>query len=213
MAQGSQFNRFARRTFTTIVQHAPIVAVAHRQQKTGFRLSTNSLRLTTSRLELVATTAEIARWVWTDRRRLGDYLKTEIPRLWPPEDQVGLFQYFAAELQREPQHAGWYQWLWVWNVPPEKRLLVGNGGFKGPPDEQGEVELGYSVWEPFQRRGLATEAATALVDWAWQQPACRTVMAETDLHNIASHRVLQKLGFRYVGPVPETMLLRFEQSR
>ena len=43
--------------------------------------------------------------------------------------------------------------------------LVGFGGFKGPPRD-GEVEIGYAVAPPRQGRGLATAAATALVERA-----------------------------------------------
>ena len=49
--------------------------------------------------------------------------------------------------------------------------MVGHAGFHGPPgvngpEKSGAVELGYTIFPDFRGRGLATEAARALMDWA-----------------------------------------------
>lgn len=73
--------------------------------------------------------------------------------------------------------------------------LVGSFGFKGGPDSEGEVEIGYGLDPVYHNRGLATEAVAALADWAFDQPGIQTVTAETHYTNIPSARVLQKAGF------------------
>jgi 8-oxo-dGTP pyrophosphatase MutT (NUDIX family) len=73
--------------------------------------------------------------------------------------------------------------------------VVGDAGFLGPP-EGGRVELGYSVLPDHRGKGYATEAARALVAWALGQPGVERVVADPELDNAASRRVLEKIGMR-----------------
>lgn len=82
-------------------------------------------------------------------------------------------------------------------------LLIGGVGFKGPPrardSDDGSapvliVEIGYGLAPAARGRGYATEAVRALVEYAASQGVTE-VVAETDLDNDASMRVLIKSGF------------------
>lgn len=52
-------------------------------------------------------------------------------------------------------------------------------------------------------RGFATEAARALLDWAFATGELDRVQAEADTRNLACHRVLEKLGFVHEGTLRE----------
>jgi RimJ/RimL family protein N-acetyltransferase len=69
-------------------------------------------------------------------------------------------------------------------------------GFKGIPDKNGEVEIGYGIDPPCRRLGYTTEAAGALINWALQQATCLSVTAWSDKSNRASARVLEKVGMQ-----------------
>ena len=86
-------------------------------------------------------------------------------------------------------------------VDPRRKEVVGTAGFKGPPDADGVVEIAYGVAPEYQGRGYATEAATALVEFALAEPSVRTVRAHTLPEPNASTRVLTKNGFRHLGEV------------
>jgi RimJ/RimL family protein N-acetyltransferase len=75
---------------------------------------------------------------------------------------------------------------------------IGTCGFKGPPAE-GVVEIAYGIDPEHQRNGYATEVARALVDYAGSRDGVRVVRAHTLPDAVASKRVLDKCGFRYVG--------------
>jgi ribosomal-protein-alanine N-acetyltransferase len=77
---------------------------------------------------------------------------------------------------------------------------VGKCGFKGPPAD-GVVEIAYGVDPDQQGKGYATEAAEALVIYAFGSARVRVVRAHTLPEATASQRVLAKCGFRYVGEV------------
>lgn len=76
--------------------------------------------------------------------------------------------------------------------------IVGSGIFKGEPDD-GWVEIGYGIAVRCEGRGYATDGAFALVRLAFEQPSVRAVYAETATINVASRRVVQKVGFTHAG--------------
>jgi RimJ/RimL family protein N-acetyltransferase len=94
-------------------------------------------------------------------------------------------------------------------------VVIGLGGFKGPPDTDGMVEIAYGIAPGFQGKGYATEAAQALVAYAFGSGRVRVVRAHTFAAANASTRVLTKCGFRHLGEVmdPEDGLVwRWEKA-
>jgi [ribosomal protein S5]-alanine N-acetyltransferase len=94
--------------------------------------------------------------------------------------------------------------------------VIGMGSFKGPPGEDGVVEIAYGIVPDFQGKGYATEAAQALVAFAFSSGKVRVVRAHTLPESNASTRVLTKCSFRHVGEVidPEDGLVwRWEKNR
>jgi len=65
--------------------------------------------------------------------------------------------------------------------------------------EHVSAELGYWVGVPWWGRGIATEAARAMVDFAFRELGMHRVHAHHFVRNIASGRVLEKCGMREEG--------------
>ncbi len=78
-----------------------------------------------------------------------------------------------------------------------------NGAFIGATGvvmhDNGDCELGYWIGEPYWNKGCATEAARAVIDYAFDDLGASRVVAGHFAENHASGRVLTKLGFRYTG--------------
>ncbi len=85
-------------------------------------------------------------------------------------------------------------WLTYW-LMVHADVGIGLIGYKGAPDPDGEVEMGYGIDETYWGQGFTTEAVGGMVDWALAQTACRRVTAKVNLDNPASVRVLQKNNF------------------
>ncbi|MEO6915946.1 MAG: GNAT family N-acetyltransferase [Chitinophagaceae bacterium] len=68
-------------------------------------------------------------------------------------------------------------------------------GFKGTPDQNSEIEIGYGTFPHQQGKGYMTEAVGIISKWALSRVDVRGVLAETDAKNAASIRVVQKNGF------------------
>ena len=101
-------------------------------------------------------------------------------------------------------------------VDRESRSVIGSAGFKGPPDDDGMVEIAYGIVPDFEGRGYATEAAGLLVRFASENSAVQLIRAHTLPTNNASTRVLTKNGFEYVGEVVDPddgLVWRWEREK
>jgi RimJ/RimL family protein N-acetyltransferase len=98
----------------------------------------------------------------------------------------------------------------------DDRSVIGSAAFKGPPDPGGCVEIAYGIVPARQGHGYATEAATALIEWAFGDARVRTVRAHTLPAPGASPRVLAKCGFAFAGEVVDPQdgpVWRWEKAR
>jgi ribosomal protein S18 acetylase RimI-like enzyme len=102
----------------------------------------------------------------------------------------------------------WYTY-WLIVIDEESRG-VGLAGFKGAPDDHGQVEIGYGIDPAYRRRGYTAEAVEALIAWAFRDPACRAVLADTLKENVASNRLLVKVGMQVYYETDEGLCWKIE---
>jgi ribosomal-protein-alanine N-acetyltransferase len=173
-----------------------------------------SATIRTERMELLPATPESLSAAVRGSEALATALDALVPRSWPPEylDAPAL-EFTRDRLTEHPDHAGW--WMYFVLLPRENghRVLIGSSGYKGPPAEDGTVEIGYGIVAEHQRRGYASEAARALVRHAFGVPAVRRVIAETLPELAPSIGVLRKCGFELIGEGSEPGVIRFELTR
>jgi len=118
--------------------------------------------------------------------RLSAYLLSEA-WLWRiRRDQIAL----------DPASADWVARA---AIDAESGRVVGHGGFHGPPDDDGTVEVAYSVDPLFRRRGYAKAILAALLDRARAEPAVRAVRASIRPDNAGSLATIKGFGFTKVG--------------
>jgi RimJ/RimL family protein N-acetyltransferase len=75
-------------------------------------------------------------------------------------------------------------------------------------DGAGQAEIGYSLSRAFQGQGYMREAVAALLDFLFQELQLHRVVAQTDVRNVPSVRLLERLGFRREGHFIEGFYLR-----
>lgn len=173
-------------------------------------------RFSTERLDLEAAGAEHVMAEMDSPGLLGRLLQAEVEEGWPPgEYDRGAQEFFLQRLQEEgPEAVGWYGWYIVRRADGELgATLVAAAGYFGPPNERGEVEIGYSVMPQHQNKGYAREIVGALVEIAFSDPRVKCVNARTSPDNRASQRVLEHTGFSCLGPVDGENLLLYELRR
>lgn len=86
----------------------------------------------------------------------------------------------------------WYMLKQIVLVTENK--IIGGICFKGAPNENCEVEIGYGLDDKsYWNNGYMTEAINEILKWALSQYGISVVIAETDKENISSQRVLEKV--------------------
>ena len=108
----------------------------------------------------------------------------------------GALQHMHNAIQDSQLSHPWLPYLIV--LCPES-ALVGLCGFKSVPDSQRETEIGYSISPNHQSRGLATFAASCLIEIAFKSKLVNCVFAHTLSGENASARVLTKCGMTKVS--------------
>ena len=96
----------------------------------------------------------------------------------------GRFGLFAGYEKDSGDFIGWFQ------LRPEK---------EGPLDE---VELGYRLRQSAWGKGYGTEATEALLHKGFSELGLRVVWAETMAVNVASQKVMKKIGMSVVEEIP-----------
>jgi RimJ/RimL family protein N-acetyltransferase len=116
-----------------------------------------------------------------------------------PDDLEHFLAYRIPDLAADPTIQPWLGRAIVWTHPDGRREAVGSIGFHGPPDAAARVEIGYRVEPGYRRRGIATEAVRALLDWAETERGIHRFRASVAPDNAASLAIVGSFGFRQVG--------------
>lgn len=70
------------------------------------------------------------------------------------------------------------------------------------------ADFGYCFHRPYWRRGLATEAARAVVDAGFRHLGLHRIWATCDVRNVGSWGVMEKLGMRREGTLRQNRMAR-----
>ena len=97
--------------------------------------------------------------------------------------------------QRAEQWDSGDEYYWIITLPRDERAI----GAVSTRLDRHAADVGYLLDRHHWGRGYATEAARAIVDWAFSVPSIQRVWATCDTENVASARVLEKLGMTLEG--------------
>ncbi len=127
-----------------------------------------------------------------------DRASAEFGRTLPPTflDHSELWGYRIAQVREDPSVL---RWLVRAVIDADTRAIVGHAGFHGPPDDNGMVEIGYTIEPGFRRRGYARATVAALIDYATNDPAVTRVRASISPDNAASMATIRPFDFVKVG--------------
>ncbi|HMH12336.1 MAG TPA: GNAT family protein [Edaphobacter sp.] len=166
----------------------------------------------TSRLALIAITPET---VWSEKagdKRLGELIGCTIPKNWPHIDwEPHVFDFLLAQFDQHPDQIGWGRYVAL-PFSDGSRTLIGTVGAFTKSAAPYEAEIGYSLLPQFEGRGLATEAAKALVEFLRLDDRITSIIAHTFPSIPGSIRVMEKCGMSYDGEGEETGTIRYRMQ-
>jgi len=154
----------------------------------------------TKRLALVPLSPRFLDALLEDRRAEAEStLGLELPPDWPDGHDFGFLRLRRDQARADPAREEWLPRAIAFDG-----RMVGHIGFHGPPGVNGPkkanaLEVGYTVFEPFRRRGYATEAVVAILDWARAEHGVRHFVASVSPGNEPSLALVRRLDFRQTG--------------
>lgn len=111
-------------------------------------------------------------------------------------DHQGLWEFRIIQVRDDPSTL---RWLVRAVIDARTGDIVGHAGFHGPPDDNGMVEIGYSIEPTFRRRGYARATVASLLAYADREANVTTMRASISPDNIASLATIRPFGFVQVG--------------
>jgi RimJ/RimL family protein N-acetyltransferase len=110
---------------------------------------------------------------------------------------------FIAEMEAsDPGIPGsWFQFA---IADPASDALMGDCALALDAGDPPSAEIGYTLDPRFQGHGLATEAVGAMLRYAYTRLDVATVRAVTDVRNVSSISVAQRLGMRLLATMTTT---------
>lgn len=151
------------------------------------------MQITTQRCILWNADERLLNLAIRNEAAFAEALNVKLARNW---NQFGtdIFRFVLEKIKKNPEEQIWWAWF---PVHKDSNSLIGTCGFKGPPNADAELEIGYEIAPDFRNRGLATEIAIALVEFARKQKQAKRVIAHTLADDPISAAVLKKVGFQF----------------
>lgn len=125
---------------------------------------------------------------------VADFSKYE---LWGP-NTVEDTQKFLADMVKQTKTVPRYKFDFAVCLK-EENLLIGGCGIRRETEQSHVANLGWAINPDFQRKGYATEAAEALIQFGFNKLGLRIIYATCDTRNTSSFKVMEKLGMKKVG--------------
>lgn len=155
-----------------------------------------SLQIETNRLKLLPFTIQICEEVLSCSTSFLADLGITPGYGWPDLETLDTLPRILNNLNKVKSPSGFESWM-VLNK--STNTLIGDIGFKGLPNEHGEIDVGYGIIKHETQKGYAKEAALGLIEWAFKQTGTKTITASCSKENLASQQILTFLNFNRVG--------------
>ncbi len=160
--------------------------------------------LETNRLKLIPFSLDLKQAAIHDKFKLGEIVGVKVPEHWPGPDLAEALPFLVEHMKKDPAGPVWDGII----IHKADEVIIGDMGYKGEPNEEGAVEIGYSIIPEYRNQGHATEMAHRLITWAFQEQGVKMITAECLNDNIGSMKVLAKVGMHRLEP--EGNMLKWE---
>lgn len=164
----------------------------------GFELLTNRLLLVPGKSENLA----LIHALWTNE---------QIKRFLFDDQEISLLDAREFVESSEQTFAAHGYGIWLVYLPKNNEEPIGFAGLL-PTEDALTPRLLYGLHPDYWKQGFAVEAAEALLDHAFNRLDLLKVVSDVDEPNVASVRILEKLGMRQTkkAAVNDPPLLYFE---
>jgi ribosomal-protein-alanine N-acetyltransferase len=154
-----------------------------------------SIPIQTNRLKLLPFTVQICEETLSGEISCLTDLGIAPAKDWPDLETLDTLPRILTNLNKVPSPSGFESWM---IIHKSTNVLIGDIGFKGTPNEYGQIDLGYGIVQSETQKGYAKEAALGLIEWAFMQAEVKMITASCSKENFASQKILVFLNFKKV---------------
>ncbi|MDT2048518.1 GNAT family N-acetyltransferase [Bacillus sp. 1780r2a1] len=149
--------------------------------------------LHTNRLIMTTFTVEMMEKIMKNKHTFTERFSLNVHSEWPLLEYRQFFSYKINKFKETPIENKWEGLI----IHKKTNTIIGDMGFKGGPNEEGAINIGYSIVPDQRGKGYASEMGKALVQWGLSQPEVKKVLATCSPDNQPSIKVLQKIGLQF----------------
>ena len=150
-------------------------------------------------LRQIVTSDLEAMFTYTSQREVSEYL------LWSPHPTRDYTARYLTYLQDRYRAGDFYDWA---IVPNDVGCMIGTCGFTRFDFTNNSAEVGYVLNPAYHGKGYATEALLRVLSFAFHDLGVHRVEACYLENNLASRRVMERVGMTFEGFRRGAMLVK-----
>ena len=143
----------------------------------------------------------------TDAQDLYEYLSDPLIYRYEPGEPIHQEQ--AQNYARDMANKDHF---WAVELKSEKKVIGQLYFSQQEPEHLRTWEFGYRISPKYQKQGYGSEAAQALIDYGFQELHIHRVVAYCHPDNVASWKLLEKIGFRREGLLRKNVYFRKDEA-
>jgi ribosomal-protein-alanine N-acetyltransferase len=166
-------------------------------------------QLLTERLLLIPFTIPICKNLINDD--FSDLIKMGLKKGkgWPDDDVTDTLPKILNNLSIVESPTGFESWM---IIKKDTLEIIGDLGFKGFNDAEGNIDIGYGIIKEERQKGYATEAVAALIQWAFSNEFVKEITARCLIDNTSSIHLLKKCKFTEISKDNEMLYWALQNS-
>jgi [ribosomal protein S5]-alanine N-acetyltransferase len=149
-------------------------------------------KLITERLIVIPFTLDICRNILKNDYSDLALLNLKKGRSWPDADVLDTLPRIINNLKKVDHPTGFESWM---IIKKDTLEVIGDVGFKGFNNKEGNIDLGYGIIKEERRKGYAVEAVSEIIQWAFATTIVKNITANCLIENIDSIHLLNKFNF------------------
>lgn len=138
-----------------------------------------------------------------DAIKMGDNILAEVIGANVPRKWTEFREAFSPAYRKWKEHPPLRNWWTYLVIHIKDNLLIGSCGYKGEPDQNGTVEIGYEIKNTYRNRGYGKEVAQLLTQHALDSGLVTRVIAHTLPFENPSTSVLKGVGYQMTSEVQD----------
>lgn len=153
-------------------------------------------RIVTERLVLIPFTLEMCEEISQSNFNSLQQMGLTLSKSWPDQDFKETLPRIIKNLNKVSSPTGFESWM---IIKKDTKEIIGDVGFKGFSSFNDFCDIGYGLALEHRKKGYATEAVKAMIEWAFSIDGITEVTASCLIDNLDSKKLLEGLNFKKIN--------------